>query len=576
MANEAIIKSVKQIVDEKMKNFNRETGLIREINTPNYHSRLKPGELHFINISTKLAAAIFSCGYEKYYDDAKAMLKNVIALQRTTGELSGLWSVYLEESLEEMVMPDWNYADFNAYPMLYILKEHSDKLDVSLRKDIEDACSLACYAIVRRNLAVDYTNPTVMGIYCTILCGILLGDSKLLDYGKHKLEKLYFHIMKAGTYEEYNSPTYSLLAADIYSLILRHIDDADVIEKVTVLNHILWNMLGEHYHFELGEICGPHLRQYTEFLTSVQCSTIQNAVSAELGITESNQASLLSAVYDTKCPDEELPLFLEKNKNKDFRRIVTPGAIYPKFYWPQVDTQCIRPNFALGSNSMSDCWNQRCNVVSYIGNKEEKVYIRLRAYLDGYDFSSGFSVTAQKGGTALSVTNFHTDWGKTHPTLDPVIDGKFMAKDLRVLYQIKANTDGIIEKIKTEKTQNGYRLNVLGTQVEILFPFAEITGGTPYIETEIKDNEMLISLVLYSGEEKEIDFSVLDSMAVVSVLSVGENAPAVTVEKKSGFILAESTNLKIKSPHKPLKQMHSSLLNEILIDGENVLKLADM
>ncbi|MBQ5900896.1 MAG: hypothetical protein IIW86_03435, partial [Clostridia bacterium] len=78
------------------------------------------------------------------------------------------------------------------------------------------------------------------------------------------------------------------------------------------------------------------------------------------------------------------------------------------------------------------------------------------------------------------------------------------------------------------------------------------------------------------GEEKEIDFSVLDSMAVVSVLSVGENAPAVTVEKKSGFILAESTNLKIKSPHKPLKQMHSSLLNEILIDGENVLKLADM
>ena len=84
MANEAIIKSVKQIVDEKMKNFNREIGLIREFNTPNYHSRIKAGELHFINISTKLAAAIFSCGYEKYYDDANLLKGGIVYADHVT------------------------------------------------------------------------------------------------------------------------------------------------------------------------------------------------------------------------------------------------------------------------------------------------------------------------------------------------------------------------------------------------------------------------------------------------------------------------------------------------------------
>lgn len=578
MLNTAIKESVKRLIDEKMKRYNPETGLLKEFFAPNYHSYLKPGEYHFINNSVNVAAAVFSCEYEEYYEAAKGLLWKALSLQRKTGELEGLWSYFLEESLEEMVQPDWNYADFNAYPMLYLLKEHADRLDSELREAMKEACCASCRAILRRNLAVDYTNPTVMGIYCTVLCGTLFHVPEFVAYGKKKLNKLYFRVMNAGAYEEYNCPTYSMLVADLYSLILRHIEEKEVVEKVTVLNHILWRMLGEHYHFELGELTGPHLRQYTEFLSPNSGCAIQNAVSAELGIAPPDQAVLFSALYQTECPEEEKPLFLKRNKSEAFRRIITPGAIYSKFYWPQVDTQYITPRYTVGSISMSDCWNQRRNVVAYIGDKEKKVSIRLRAYLDGYDFSSGFSSTAQHGGVALSITNFHTDWGKTHPTLDPVIDAKFMAKDVRILYQIKANTHGIIEEITTEKTASGYRLEVLGTAVEIQFPYAAITGGEPYMELQTTEDEMLLSMVLYSGEETEIDFNALESMAIVSVLSVGETTDSPAVKEENGFItakLAAGAVLEVKSSGKPLKQMHSSLLNEILIDGVNVLEAAE-
>ena len=566
------VDSVRKIVEEKVSNINPKYGMISNFFKPNYHSNLKPGNYCGITTSTNTAAAIFSCGYEKYYGIANNLLRNVISLQQKTGNVSGLWQYYAEEKMEDMVAPDHNSADFNAYPMLYILKEHKDKLEDGMYDVIKGACILACEAILRRNLTIIYTNPTVMGIYCTVVCGELFGIEKFIEYGRNKLDKFYYRIMNQNTYDEYNCPGYSMLIANVYSLMLRHIEDPDMHKKTEQLDYIVWKMLGEHYHCELDEFTGPNLRQYVNFSDTKASKTAA-------GLREDAE-DVLSLVHNTKCPDNVFPLFTKKGKVDDFRRLISTGFIYPYLGYPMVDTQFIRPTYTLGSFSMDDCWNQRRNVVSYIGNKEKKVCIRHRTYHNDYDFCSAFVSTAQEGNVALSITNFHTNRGDTHVDLDPVVNATVKAHNLYVLYQIEANCDGIIDGIKSEEYENGCRLEILGTKVEIAFPFMEADGLKPYFEITKTEREMLVKAVLYEGEEKEIKLDALNSLAVVSVISVGEYlSEKVKVEKDSEMLTANfnvgKDMLTVKGPFKPLKQAHSVLLDEVLINGKNIIKVQE-
>lgn len=559
--------AVKNLIDKMMNDYLPEVCLVKEYTEPNYHSNLKPGEYCFINTSTKLAAAIFYCEYEKYYNIANEMLRKVVSLQCKEGENSGLWSYFYEEPIEKMVAPDHNFADFNAYPLLCILKEHGDKLDDKLFNSVKDACVLACEAIIRRNLTVIYTNPTVMGIYCTVVCGEMFGIEKFIEYGREKLDKFFFRIMNSGTYDEYNCPGYSMLIANIYSIMLRHIKDPDMHKKIDKLNRMVWEMLGEHYHCELEEYTGPNLRQYKNFSN-------ENA-SAASGL-ESNTNELLSLLYQTKCPEDTLPLFTQKNKNVEFRRVVSNGYIYPYLGYAYTDTQFIRPNYTLGSFSMMDCWNQHRNVVAYIGNKDRKVCIRLITLHDFYDFASGFHTTVQEKGTALTLTNFHTDRGDTHVDLDPVVDATIKAKDLRVRYLIEANCEDIIKNIKIERMPNGCVLDIFGTKVQIAFPFFEMSGEKAYFEIGNDDKNLFVDAVLYSGEEKQINLSSLSAAAVVSYLAVGENEITEPEIKKSdetvkAVMTANGSDIEVSGPYKPMKQMPSVVLNKSLINGKNII-----
>lgn len=563
-----MITSVRKTVDEKVLKYDPQVGLIKDFTTPNYHSNLKEGEYFRINDSTLLAAAIFSCEYEKYYDMANTLLKSVCALQRKEGELLGLWPYFYEEGLEEMVAPDWNMADFNAYPMLFVLKEHKDKLKSDVAQAMKEACINAVKAIMKRNLTVIYTNPTVMGVYCSVVCGELFGIKEFIDYGSAKLDKFYFRIMNAGTYDEYNCPGYSMLIANIYAIALRHIENGDMLKKINDLNRLVWTMLGEHFHIGLSDFTGPNLRQYTNFYAG------------NIDTLMGKKAGLMSLVYKTECPEDIKPLFLAENKTEEFRRILSTGYLYPYLAWPQVDTQFIRPKYTLGSNSMSDCWNQRRNVVAYIGDKDKKVCIRLRTYHDDYDFASAFTTTAQQGGTAISFVNFHTNRGDTHVDLDPIQNATFKAYDLRVKYQIEANCGGVIDEIKYEAIENGCKLNIMGVPVEITYPFMEMTGEKPYFQIgRVNDNEMFVDAVFYCGEEKEINLKKLDSLCAVAVIKAGENIVGEPVIEKNEEVLtatlkANGVTLKVGGAYKPLKQASSVVSNFSFIDEKDIVKVA--
>lgn len=574
------VEKAKKIIKQKESSYDSGAGLLKVHVTPNYHSNLPEGDYHEIRASSEFAAGIFYAGIEELYDTANEVLKKVVSLQRKTGDLRGLWSYYYEESLEQMHAPDWNFADFNAIPILNILKDHKDKLKDGMYEILCDASVNACHAIMKRNLTVIYTNPTVMDIFVTVVCGEICKRPEFISYGKEKLDRFYRHIMSEKTFDEYNCPGYSMLIAEIFSIMLRHIKSQDIIEKVSELNYIVWEMLGRHFHFKTGEIAGPNIRRYVNFLTQEERTKFKNAAGVNIISDEDEQPGMLSLMYAPKCPEELLYLF-NRSHSEDYSHLFTKGSNYPWFNQPNIDTLFMTEDYSLGSFSLMDGWNQRSSLTAYIGDRQEKCCVRLRILHDFYDFSSGAVNTVQHKGAAVTVVNFHTNHGDTHVDLDPIQDGTIKASDLRVRFQIEANNSSAVKKIKYKKEKAGYSFDILGTPVSISFPFAEISGGNPYMEISYSANEIFADMILYSGEPKQINLKKLKSLCAVATISVGENQLIVKDIKTyddyiSVFAAINGKNAEIKALKKPDAQITSTMSTSLSVDGERFEKISDI
>lgn len=575
-----IYEQTKAIIDEKIKGYDESVGLVRVYHKPNYHSYLKPGEHYFINESTKLAAAIFFSGYEKHYGIANKLLKKVSECQCKEGELTGLWSYFYEESLDKMVAPDWNYADFNAIPMIAILKEHADKLEAETLACLGEACLNACKAIMKRDLTIIYTNPCIMDMYVTIMCGEMFDKPELSKYGRKKLDMMYRHVMADKTFDEYNCPGYSILIANVFAIMLRHISDEEVQKKVGELNDIVWEMLGEHFHAKTGELGGPNLRRYENLFTDRDKSIYEYAVGAELICGGKEDYDLMDLVYNLKCHEKFKPMFGEKPE-KNSVRLITRGSNYPWFSQSSVDMNYMCVDYCLGSFSLTDGWNQHTAVIGYIGDKKEKCCLRLRMLHNKYDFCSAFFASVQEKGAVLSAVNFHTNRGDTHVDLDPVVNATIKATDFRVRWQLEANTEKVIEKIKVTETENGCVLDVLGTRVEISYPFAEMSGEKPHFEITREGKELFADMVLYSGAEKKINLAKLDCAAVVTYITLGNNrAENVEVKKDDEYINVSGSlcgkKAELKALFAPAEQIPSVMATEIRLGGERIEHIGEM
>ena len=119
-----------------------------------YHSKLSDCAVHPISDTFTYAYLLLCRNEEGDVARAHDILYRVIPLQdiNPTNRTYGIWQYFLEEDLEEMDEPDWNWADFNGKCMLNCLSEHGDKLTDDMKKRLEDSIRHACEAIIRRNV----------------------------------------------------------------------------------------------------------------------------------------------------------------------------------------------------------------------------------------------------------------------------------------------------------------------------------------------------------------------------------------------------------------------------------------
>ena len=459
-----------------------------------------------------------------------------------------------------------------------IIIEHSDKLEDGVYDILKESVINACYAIIKRNLTIIYTNPTVMSVYVLVVCGEMFNITEFINHGKNKLDRFYRHIMAARTFDEYNCPGYSLLIAQVFTIMLDHIKSEEIRNKIYTLNTIVWELLGKHFHVKTGELSGPNFRRYVNFLTTFECSEYKRATGIDL--IDDDKMTAEDLRYTLVCP-EELRHYFSKHHDEDYSALFTRGNNYPWFNQPNIDTLYMTEDYTLGSFSLMDGWNQRSLLTAYMGDRKEKCCIRLRVLHDFYDFSSGAVATVQHKGSAATVVNFHTNHGDTHVDLDPIVNNTIKAKDLRVRFQIEANCESAAEKVTFTQNGNECILDVLGTAVKIEFPLVEMSGEKPFVEVTRTEKEIFVDAVLYKGEEKSINLRALESIFAVALISVGENEYKVNEIRKDGEFIYMNANLNGKTAEvcalcRAEEQIPSTMATRMYIDGTRFEEYAEV
>ena len=484
-----------------------------------YHSRLVNCEIHDVRGSLGLAYTLFNRDAEGDRQIAYDILYRVIPLQdiNPARKTYGIWSYYLEEDLELMNPPDWNWADFNAKTLLYILNEHNDKLTEDLRMRIKDSICHACRAIIIRNVGPGYTNISIMGAYVTIFAGELLKNTEFFEYGKKRLQTLHEYNISTGNFREFNSPTYTFVCIEELTRILQDVKDEECLRLASELNDLAWKTIALHYHPTTGQLAGPHDRAYGALVGEGMRFEIERALNYKIDIADKENlrksppsGNLFS--QNSNCPEKYVPYFLDVDGERIHDDTFAPGR--------QAYTY-MNKAYTLGSLHREMAWNQHRNVLGYFGTVKKPVAVTIRSQKNNWDYCGSFMATVQDKGRALTATNFTSDGFDTHCCLDAIKDNTVKARDMRVRYVF----EGAVADLDAVQDGNTFVIThkESGVKVKIVYSYAKFGNYDVKFELVKTDKFISADAVLYSGEETDIKLTELLKAGVVSSIEMTEN-----------------------------------------------------
>ena len=407
-------------------------------NGPDYHTRVPNGAwVHPTRESLDYALRLLQSGRK---ERAAVIVSKVLTLQDTdpTSKTYGIWPWLLEEPLAEMDPPDWNWADFCGARLAQLLVEHASDLPEDLVGATRTALGHAAASIFRRNVGPAYTNIAVMGAGVTLTAGELLGEPRLADYGRRRLRNIVEHTKHHGGFNEYNSPTYTVVTLIECERMLQLIRDSSARADAERLRRIAWRTIAEHYPPGTPQWAGPHSRAYSDRLDA----GIAGYLSARTGVEvlphpTSGVRDRLEGTAPLPCPDDLVDRFRSPAREETELRST---FIRRDGDESTLGTTWMSEEACLGSVSSDNLWDQRRVLLGYWRTEREPaVVLRLRFLHDGRDFSSACVRNVQSGPRILSAVGLLTGMGDAHHQLDVPASGTFDAEDFRVRYQLVGN-----------------------------------------------------------------------------------------------------------------------------------------
>ena len=373
----------------------------RPFSSPGYHTTLQGGEVHPTRDSLAYAVALLDTGDPALLKRAEAILGRVIALQdqNPASKTYGIWSWFLEEPLDKMSPPDWNWADFCGVQLLQVALDHRHRLSPDLAAKVDTAIQHAARSIQRRNVGPGYTNIAIMGTYVTLVAAELYHLDDLHQYALNRLRAFHAYTMQTRAFTEYNSPTYTVVALKELARLRQHAQDAEARRLVEEIYRLAWEEIAQHFHPPTRQWAGPHSRCYRTLLSADTLALIQRSTEgrARFGAGEPPPA-LDEHRLPTPCPRDLETFFTALDHPRELAKT------FVKADPPVIGTTWLDLQFALGSVNRGDLWNQRRALLAYWGTAERPSYLHVRCLHDGYDFAAAQFFSLQPPAVPILTT----------------------------------------------------------------------------------------------------------------------------------------------------------------------------
>ncbi len=501
--------------------------------SPGYHSQVAGGTwVHPTRESLNYAAALLvrnqPAGFDQAgganraadADRAADVIRKVLSLQDTDPEHKtyGIWPWLLEEPLEKMAPPDFNWADFCGATIALILVDHGTLLSDDLKQAMRASLGHAVRAIRKRNVQPSYTNIAIMGGVVCAAAGELLDDEEMLRYGRDRLERTVEHARHHGGFNEYNSPTYTMVALRECDRALHLVRDPATREAAETLRRLAWQTIAESFHPATGQWAGPHSRTYSDlvfpYIADYLVDQTGAAVVVHPAAAKTEKPRTPELFPGRACPEELAARFQSLPKNpltieRTFVRQEDPVK-------STVGTTWLIHDACLGSVNRSSFWTQRRMLVGYWKTEADPaVVLRMRFLHDGRDFASMGVATRQDAGRTLSLLYPIRNRGDWHPGLDRPKDGIFRAKDFRVRYELRGCG------VKAERLDSGHFVLSAGDYKAVILPAVSHFDGRE-IRWQMAQHEGFAAIegICYHGPEKEFDFRSFSEVVVAAGLEV--------------------------------------------------------
>lgn len=528
------------------KHFDPEICMLKlPFHSPGYHTTLTAKEhplVHPTYPSLLYALALLDSEVPEYSGQAIDVIRMLITLQDQNPESDtyGIWSWFYEEPLEQMSPPDWNWADFCGKQLVQIEARHGSRMPDDLRERIRQAVFCACDAIIKRDVGPHYTNIALMGSFVTLIAGEVYGILKYANYGLRRLERLNQYTRKLGTFHEFNSPTYSVIAITELSKIHSLTVSPRAKKIAGGLLDGVWRMVAEHFHPGTNQWSGPHSRSYSTILTDIAKSFLQIATHSKVVFPFDKEQPYDAEWYGSGigCPQKYLPFFT-RSEERVLNQLYSRNEKSGLEKWA---TTYMTPSYALGVSSEEIMWNQTRPLLVYLDNGGQAAYLNLRVLHDGYDYCSSVLNSKTERNRVLFGIRFLTDGGDTHPSLDR-INGCIEASDFRIRVEI----GGFLDHICTDTDGARAHATIGGITLGLRTLFAALGIASDHDdersrswgwEVAKKNDIVCFDLVLYAGERKILDFVSMSKAAFLFSLVIDEAEPEIVVEEGENTVTA--------------------------------------
>lgn len=550
-----------------------------------YHTKLE-GKIHHIKATSGFAAGVLLAEEAAHYSKAFRALERVCDMQDTRQDSPtfGLWSYYMEEDLDRMIAPDYNWANFVGRDLLAVCILCEDKLPKALKSRLYEAIRNAAECTIRRNVGADYTNISLMGSLTIIAAGELLRDDRIFQIGKKRLEKLCEYTRVTTGFSEYNSSAYVMLAIEEISRMLVFFREDECRTMAWELNRYAWEMLASHYNTSLAQLTPPQTRAYADVDDGRLANLIWLGTEGRYGSSHPEHIGLDVALYlQFHCPEEVLPLFEEKEsffahtyyRKNDIRQPGEDVTIIRELDSPDLTAYSYKtPMYSMGAFALCDTWNQRRNVM-VVWDKERPKTFRLRGIHNGYDFCSGVVYAVQDKNHILGHLGLVTDRGSFHYILDQVKNGVYEVEELCFRFELGGNDEGVSIKQpegneaggkhpqqasgklfhRAEDNGNGRNFVIIDGPIRIWLHIEKWVFDGKDAPVYLSEDGRAVILEGYKGPTKQLDTNRLGDTYGVFTLSVEEIQVMDEIQINnlpSGRVKSEWKGMSVTSPKAPV------------------------